>query len=135
MVFRNKEKEILIVVSWIWIVRENIAFVLNLWPESLLSGRNELPEKMVQYPGKSRRKEWKILLRKDNRKNFSSKNDLTEGKYRRRMVRLLLNILPLYQEKYCSCENLNAANEVRRRLYLIQYLCEVCNARNLECPF
>ena len=61
-------------VSWVWILRENIAFVsLNLWPESLLSSRNEFREKMAQYPRKSRRKEWKIKLQKDNRKNFSSR--------------------------------------------------------------
>ena len=58
-------------------LRENIEFVsLNLWPEGLLSGRNELREKMAQYPRKGRRKEWKIKLQKDNRKKFSPRTTL-----------------------------------------------------------
>ena len=77
MVFRNKEKEIMLVVSWEWILRKNIAFVsLNLWPESLLRGRNELCEKMAQYLRKSRKKKWKVKLQKDNRKKFSSRTTI-----------------------------------------------------------
>ena len=59
------------------VLRENIAFVsLNLWPESLLSGRNELCEKMAQYLRKSKKKKWKDKSQKDNRKKFSSRTTI-----------------------------------------------------------